>query len=104
MTANYRKSFTGMSKTDPLDAFIIADFARVGRITTQPWRGSQFLALQCLTRHRLHLIDSLTREKNYMVSNIFLKFSELSVLKMMNILFVATIVLLLLQSLLIFFN
>lgn len=81
MISNYRKSFIGMSKTDPLDAFIIADFARVGRINTQPWRGSQFLALQRLTRHRLHLVDSLTREKTYMVSNIFLKFSEFSVLK-----------------------
>lgn len=81
MISNYRKSFIGMSKTDPLDAFIIADFARVGRINTNPWRGSQFLALQRLTRHRLHLVDSLTREKTYMVSNIFLKFSEFSVLK-----------------------
>jgi transposase len=81
MISNYRKSFIGMSKTDPLDAFIIADFARVGRINTQPWRGSQFLALQRLTRHRLHLVDSLTREKTYMVSNVFLKFSEFSVLK-----------------------
>lgn len=81
MIANYKKSFIGLSKTDPIDAFTIADFARVGRINTQPWRGSQFLALQRLTRHRLHLVDTLTREKSYMVSNIFLKFSELSVLK-----------------------
>jgi len=80
MTANYRKSFIGMNKTDPLDAFIIADFARAGRIESDPWRGSQFLALQRLTRHRLHLVEALTREKTYMVSNIFLKFSELSVL------------------------
>ncbi len=80
MTANYRKSFIGMNKTDLLDAFIIADFARAGRIETDPWRGSQFLALQRLTRHRLHLVEAQTREKTYMVSNIFLKFSELSVL------------------------
>lgn len=75
--ANYRKSFVDMDKTDPLDAYIIADFARCGRITTTPWRGSQFLALQRLTRHRLHLVQSITREKSYMVSNIYLKFSEL---------------------------
>lgn len=81
MIANYRKSFIGMNKTDPLDAFIIADFARVGRISTSPWRGSQHLALQRLTRHRLHLIECITREKTYMVSNIFLKFSQLTVLK-----------------------
>lgn len=78
--SNYRKSFIDMDKTDPLDAFIIADFARCGRITSEPWRGAQFLALQRLTRHRLHLIECVTREKVYMVSNIYLKFSELAVL------------------------
>lgn len=78
--SNYRKSFVDMDKTDPLDAYIIADFARVGRITCEPWRGAQFLALQRLSRHRLHLIESITREKTYMVSNIYLKFSELAVL------------------------
>lgn len=78
--ANYRKSFVDMDKTDHLDAYIIADFARCGRITSKPWRGAQFLALQRLARHRLHLIGSITREKTYMVSNIYLKFSELTAL------------------------
>ena len=78
--ANYRKTFVDMDKTDPLDAYIIADFARCGRITSNPWRGAQFLALQRLTRHRLHLIEGITREKAYMLSNIYLKFSELAVL------------------------
>ena len=79
--ANYRKSFVDMDKTDPLDAYIIADFARCGRITSQPWRGAQFLALQRLTRHRLHLVESIAKEKTYMVSNIYLKFSQLAVLE-----------------------
>lgn len=78
--SNYRKSFVDIDKTDPLDAYIIADFARCGRITSSPWRGSQFLALQRLTRHRLHLVECITREKTYMVSNIYLKFSQLAVL------------------------
>ncbi|NMA50038.1 MAG: IS110 family transposase [Tissierellia bacterium] len=77
---NYRKSFTDMDKTDPLDAYVIADFARCGRISSSPWRGSQFLALQRLTRHRLHLVECITREKAYMVSNIYLKFSQLAIL------------------------
>lgn len=81
IVANYRKSFIGLNKNDPIDAYIIADFARVGRIDTQPWRGSQFLALQRLTRHRLHLVECVTREKSYMLSNIFLKFSELAITK-----------------------
>ena len=77
---NYKKSFIDLGKNDYVDAFVIADFARANRITTKPWRGSQFLALQRLTRHRLHLAKSLTCEKAYMLSNIFLKFSEFSLL------------------------
>lgn len=77
---NYKKSFVDLGKNDYIDAFVVADFARANRIKTQPWRGSQFLALQRLTRHRLHLARSLTREKVYMLSNIFLKFSEFSLL------------------------
>jgi len=77
---NYKKSFVDLGKNDFIDAFVIADFARANRIKTSPWRGSQFLALQRLTRHRQHLAKSLTREKAYMLSNIFLKFSEFSLL------------------------
>jgi len=77
--AQYRKSYVPVGKTDPICSFMIADFARVGRIKTEPWRGSQFLALQRLTRHRFHLAESIAREKTYMLTNIFLKFSELAV-------------------------
>ena len=81
MTANYRKSYVGIDKTDHMDAFLISDFARVGRTKKcEPWRGSQYLALKRLTRHRLHLAECITREKTYMVSNLYLKFSELQLL------------------------
>ena len=81
MTANYRKTFVGMDKTDAKDAYLIADFARVGRTKKcEPWHGSQYLALKRLTRHRLHLAECITREKTYMVSNLYLKFSELQLL------------------------
>lgn len=79
--ANYKKSFNALNKNDGIDSFVIADFARVGRITTQPWRGSQYLALQRLTRHRLHITECIAREKTYMLSNIFLKFSEFALLQ-----------------------
>lgn len=77
-TANYKKTFIDIGKTDPAEAFAIADFARVGKIRQKPWRGSQFLALQRLTRHRLHLAEQIAREKSYLLTNIFLKFSELA--------------------------
>ena len=81
-TANYRKSFIGMEKTDPTDAYLIADFGRVGRTKKlEPWRGGQFIALKRLTRHRMHLSECITREKTYMVSNLYLKFSELQLLE-----------------------
>lgn len=82
MTANYRKTYVGMDKTDSMDAFLIADFAKVGRTKKcEPWRGGQYLALKRLTRHRLHLAECITREKTYMVSNLYLKFSELQLLE-----------------------
>jgi transposase len=79
--ANYKNSFNALDKNDGIDSFVIADFARVGRIHTEPWRGSQYLALQRLTRHRLHIVECLTREKTYMLSNVFLKFSEFALLQ-----------------------
>lgn len=76
----YKKSFVDIDKTDPKDAFVIADFARVGKITSAPWKGGEYIELQRLTRCRLHLIENISREKSYILSNIFLKFSELAVL------------------------
>ncbi len=78
--ANYKKSFIGLQKNDAIDSFVIADFARVGRIQIKPWRGSQYLALQRLTRHRLHIANCIATEKTYMLNNIFLKFSEFALL------------------------
>src|SRR5690554_1833459 len=49
-------------------------------IQLMPWRGAQHLSLQRLTRHRHHLIKQVSREKAYVLNNIFLKFSQLAVL------------------------
>ncbi|MDP3130455.1 MAG: IS110 family transposase, partial [Bacillota bacterium] len=76
ITRNYRESFTDMDKTDPADAYLLADLARVGRTDKLfPFRGSQKLALQRLTRHRMHVSELITVEKNYALNNIYLKFS-----------------------------
>lgn len=75
----YRESFVRLDKTDPLDARVICDYARVGKITSAPFNASTFLAMQRLTRQRLHVVECLTREKQYILNNIFLKFSELAV-------------------------
>lgn len=74
---NYRKSFSEMDKTDPKDAYILADMARVGKVKSlTPVKGPQKLALQRLTRHRKHISEQIVKEKLYVLNNIFLKFSS----------------------------
>lgn len=80
-TKNYRQTFSNLQKTDPADSFLIADFARTGKIKTKAWNGDQHIALKRLTRHRLHLVELVTAEKTYYQSNLFLKFSEFARLK-----------------------
>lgn len=72
----YKESFCDLEKTDPSDAYILADFARVGRTKNlHPFRGSQFIALQRLTRQRFHISKNLVKEKLYVMNNIYLSFS-----------------------------
>ena len=78
---NYKESFIDLPKNDGIDSFVIADYARCDRIKIKPWKGSQYLALQRLTRHRLHITECIAREKVYMLNNIFLKFSEFAFLQ-----------------------
>lgn len=59
--SNYKKTFVDIDKTDPKDAMVISDFARVGKITSSPWKGSQYIALQRLTRCRLHIVESISK-------------------------------------------
>lgn len=80
-SSNFRKTYSDMDKTDPQDAFVLADMARCGRINQQPYKASQLFALQRLTRQRFHLVKTIMREKTYMMSNIYLKFSSLYIAK-----------------------
>ena len=81
ISKNYRNSFADMDKTDPKDAYVLADIARVGRCDElTPFKGSQRLALERLTRHRLHIAEKLSNEKVYALNNVFLKFSNFETL------------------------
>jgi len=81
ISKNYRKSFADMDKTDPKDAYVLADIARVGRCDElTPFKGGQRLALERLTRHRLHIAEKLANEKTYALNNVFLKFSNFETL------------------------
>jgi transposase len=73
--ARFRGIYPGISKTDPLDAFMIAEFLRFRRLPQPPSLDERYLAIQKLTRHRFHLAQSLAQEKNRFLANLFLKFS-----------------------------
>jgi transposase len=75
LIAHFKKAYVEMEKTDPGDAFVIADRLRFGRLPKSVEPDERYLAIQKLTRHRFHLAHSLAREKNRFLSHLFLKFS-----------------------------
>ena len=76
----YKETFLDREKTDEEDAFLCADYARVGKYkTVKPMLGYQKIALQRLTRQRKHVAEQLAKEKNFISSNLYLKFSALKV-------------------------
>lgn len=76
LTAGFKKAYADVDKTDDIDAFIAAERIRFGRLP-RPYKGYQnWLPLQRLTRFRFHLTDSIAREKNYFLLNLFLRYSS----------------------------
>ena len=73
--AHLKKVFGDTSKTDPVDASMIAEYLRFRRLDAPRVIDERYLALQTLTRHRYHLACSLADEKNRFISKLFLKFS-----------------------------
>ena len=69
----FKEAYADLDKTDRIDAWIIADRLRFGRLTTTIVLQEQYIALQRLTRMRYHLVHNLTREKQYFLQNLFYK-------------------------------
>ncbi len=73
---SFRQTYGTVPKTDRPDAFVIADRIRLGRQLPPPfsvdWR---YAPLQRMTRFRMHLAQTLAREKSYFVTFLFLRFS-----------------------------
>lgn len=62
----------------PVMPGFIDDYICVGRCKKlHEWCGATYVALQRLTRYRFHLAKNLSKEKNYCLNNIYLKFSQL---------------------------
>ena len=78
--AKYKDSYIELEKHDPGDAFICADFVRVGRCkNSQEARDYQKFALQRLTRQRRNVAEQIVNEKKRALNNLLLKYSDLIV-------------------------
>ena len=75
----FRENYNDLPKNDYLDAFVIADCLRFGRINKEVYISDpKFKALQTLTRQRFHIVKELAAEKQRMINIIFKKYSSLA--------------------------
>ncbi|PWA04406.1 IS110 family transposase, partial [Pueribacillus theae] len=75
--ARFKKGYDSLVKNDRIDAWVIADHLRFGRLPIEMKESIQYEALQRLTRTRFHLMKNIARDKTYFLNQVFLKFSGL---------------------------
>lgn len=75
----FHDAYADLQKDDFIDAFVIADSLRFGRLgIKEAVVEDKYLALQRLTRWRYQTAQELFREKNRYLQNLFLKFSSMA--------------------------
>ena len=75
----FKESYPDLPKNDDVDAFVIADKLRFGRISKEVYMDDyRYKALQTLTRARFYAVQDLTREKQRFANYLFLKCSGLA--------------------------
>lgn len=76
---NFKEAYPDLPKNDWVDAFVIADHLRFGRIAREVYMDDyRYKALQTLTRARFDVIQNLTREKQRFANYLFLKCSGMA--------------------------
>ena len=79
LVKGFKESYPELPKNDPVDAFVIADKLRFGRITKEVYMDDyRYKSLQMLTRARFFAVQNLTREKQHFANYLFLKCSGLA--------------------------
>lgn len=75
----FKASYDDLPKNDYVDAFVIADCLRFGRINNEVYIGDyRYEALKQLTRARYLVVQNLTKEKQRFLNTLFLKYSTMS--------------------------
>lgn len=77
----FKDAYADLPKNDAVDAFIVADNLRFGRITDEVYMDDyRYKALQNLTRARFYAVQNLTREKQRFMNYLFVKYSVINLL------------------------
>ncbi len=71
----FKESYPDVGKDDWVDAMVIADRLRFGRLPAECYLDERYQPLQRLTRYRRHLISQLVREKQVALGYVYLKLS-----------------------------
>ena len=75
----FKESYPDLPKNDFVDAFVIADHLRFGRIAREVYMDDyRYKALRTLTRARFDAVQNLTREKQRFANYLFLKCSGMA--------------------------
>ena len=75
----FKEAYSDLPKNDPVDAFVVADSLRFGRIGSPVYIDDyRYKALQTLTRARFHAVHNLVREKQRFMNYLFMKCSGLA--------------------------
>ena len=74
--SKFKEAYNDLPKNDYVDAFVIADCLRFGRINKEVYFGDyRFKALQNLTRARYFAVGNLVKEKQRFINVLFKKYS-----------------------------
>lgn len=75
----FKDAYNDLLKNDAVDAFVIADCLRFGRINKEvSLKDYRYKALQTLTRARYFAVQNLTKEKQRFMNVLFKKYSTLT--------------------------
>ena len=87
----FKQSYSDLPKNDPVDAFVVADALRFGRINKEVYLGDyRYDALKNLTRARFFAVQNRTKEKQRFLNYLFVKHSSFTQEKVFSDTFGAT--------------
>jgi len=88
--SSFKDAYGDVGKGDWMDALVIADRLRFGRLPAECYLDERYQPLQRLTRHRQHLVKTLVREKQVALGYVYLKLSAYNLARPLTDAFGAT--------------